>query len=730
LSSTDLLQAAVQRHQSGQYQEAEKRYRQILAKEPNHPDANHLLGLLAYQGRHFNDAIDLISKAIASDGMQAMYHNSLGLALKDTGQAEAGVAAFLRAISLNPNYPEAHNNLALVCLSLGQTTKAIEHFQRTLELAPGNLDAQGNLGNAFLNSGNLDAAIDCFQVLIAAQPHHPQAHCHLGVALQGTGNFEAAMAAYRQAINIDPSHLEAHINLGLALQNLGDIEGAEGCFREALARAPEFAEAHSNLGVVLQQKGLAGDALGHLQKAIELAPEHAKAHANLGTVLIELGDPAAAVDCFTRALDLQPRFPTAHSNLLLARLYLSDTTPADSLRLARQTNHQLQAADPTPHPHPNRPDPDRPLKIGFVSADLRHHAVSSFLESVWSHLNAPEMQIFAYTTSAIEDGMSDRLKKTVTGWRSIAGWAVARQAALISEEQIDILVDLGGHTAHNSLPLFALKPAPVQISWLGYSATTGLDAMDYILGDPWVTPDADADQYAEEIWRLPDSYLCYTPPDIAIETTDTPALHKGHITFGSFNNLSKLTDTTISCWAAILKNVADSRLLVKAKQLNFPACRTQLLARFEAAGISHDRVQLVERSAGVEAHLASYNQMDIALDTFPYAGTTTTAEALWMGVPVLALKGDRFVARVGESLLRNCGLDDWVALSSDELIEKAARFSDDVDALNSLRHGIRHKFRVSPACDAARFAGHMHAALRHMWRIWCKEQAHLSPPDG
>lgn len=720
LAASDLINQAVQHHQSGRLQEAEKLYRQILAEDPAHADANHLLGLLAYQGGFLKEAIALISNAIKTDASQAMFHNSLGLALTGESRFDEAVTCFTHALTRKPDYMEAHNNLAGVYLKTGNYTKAIEHFRRVITLKPGHLEAHGNLGNALKNTGNFEAAATCYRTVIEAAPQHPQAHCNLGTVLQELGQIEDAIASYRQAIHSDASHVESYNNLALALQSLGRLDEAIECLQKALPLQPDFAETHSNLGSALQQQGHPGAALPHLQNAIKQAPNHAKAHSNMGAALIELGHPQKAIAHFEKALELQPQFPTAFSNLLLSQLYLSDTDPVKNRDLARQFAGTINSPVLPIQNHPNSPDPNKLLKIGFVSADLRHHSVSYFLASVWPSLNSDTLQVFAYATSLIEDDMSQQLKNSVSVWRNLAGLSTDKQVETIQKDSIDILIDLGGHTAHNSLQLFARKPAPLQVSWLGYSATTGLDAMDYILCDPWVVPESDNSHYVETPWRLPENYLCFSPPNEQVEITELPALANGYLTFGSFNNLTKLSDATVHCWACLLKALPDSRLLLKAKQLDQPDFKVSLIERFKGEGVEEDQLIFTERTKSLAAHFATYNEIDIALDPFPYGGTTTSAEALWMGVPVLTLKGDRFVGHVGESLLQNINLADWIADSPDDYIEKAVTLSQDLPALMQLCSQLREQFIASPICDAPRFSVHLQKAFRNMWEIYCQ----------
>ncbi len=724
MSLSDVLNQAVHRHQSGQLQAAEKGYRQILAQQPDHADANHLLGLLAYQGGFFQQAVDLISLAIDKDASQAIYHNSLGLALRDLDRTDDAVSSFQRAIVIAPTYTEALNNLAQIHVNRGDDRAAIGCLEQSLAASPQQVDAWGTLGNALMKERRYEEASSCLRKLLALNPEHVGSHCNLGVALQQRGLYDDAISAYKQALLCDPNHIPAHINWGLALQDLHQLDSALERFRCALAIDPKSVDGLSNLGVILQQLNRLEEAKTCLAQALEEQPDHAKSQANMGAVQLQQGYPQTAADHFSRALELQPDFPTALSNLLLTRLYLEQTDRAENLALARQINGMFL---PTARRHHGLSTADRSLRIGFVSGDLRRHAVSCFLESVWTHLNGERLQIYAYATSPTEDEVSERLKSRSHTWRNLAGFSLEDRCTRIADDQIDILVDLAGHTANNNLALFAQKPAPIQVSWLGYSATTGLDAMDYILADPHVLPAGEENQFSETPWRLPESFLCFTPPEWELAICDSPTLAAGHLTFGCFNNLSKLTDQTIACWTGVLRAVPDSRLLLKAKQLGNSAYRSALLRRFERAGLETGRVKLIDRTPGLDAHLTAYNQVDIALDPYPYTGTTTTVEALWMGVPVLTLKGDRFVAHVGESLLSNVGLESWIASSEADLVIKATAFARDPLALNALRHGLRRQLLDSPLCDARGFSEHLEAAFRRMWTIYCQDQSAPAP---
>jgi protein O-GlcNAc transferase len=292
-------------------------------------------------------------------------------------------------------------------------------------------------------------------------------------------------------------------------------------------------------------------------------------------------------------------------------------------------------------------------------------------------------------------------------------------AQRIREDHIDILIDLAGHTGHNRLPLFAWKPAPVQVNWLGYFATTGVAAIDYLIADPWTLPETEEQNFTETIWRLPETRLCFTPPNVSIDVAPLPALERGYVTFGNFNNLAKMNDEVVFLWARILNAIPNSRLTLKTQHFNDPSVQENVFTRFEVHGVK--RVQLIlEGYAPRSDYLAAYNRVDIALDPFPYTGGTTTVEALWMGVPVLTLAGKQFLARQGVGLLMNAGLSDWVASDTEEYLEQAVAQANNLQHLASLRAGLRQQLLSSPVCDAQRFAQHFETALRSMWERWCQ----------
>jgi predicted O-linked N-acetylglucosamine transferase (SPINDLY family) len=362
----------------------------------------------------------------------------------------------------------------------------------------------------------------------------------------------------------------------------------------------------------------------------------------------------------------------------------------------------------------------------LVSGDLRAHPVGYFLEGVLAALAAEaagRLELVAYPSQVRDDPVAQRIRARCHGWHSAVGLSDERLAQRIRDDGIDILIDLSGHTRHHRLPLFAWKPAPVQATWLGYFATTGVAAIDYLIADPWTLPESEEANFTETIWRLPQTRLCFTAPDVKLDVGPLPALRNGYLTFACCNNLTKMTDAVVALWARVLAAVPASRLFLRSPQLGNDAERRRVVARFAACGMGADRL-LLEGVVPRAEYLATYQQVDIALDPFPYPGGTTTAEALWMGVPVLTLAGRSFLSRQGVGLLMNAGLPEWIATDADDYLARAVSHASDLGRLAALRNGLRPQVLASPLFDAPRFARHFEAALRAMWQRWCAQQHH------
>jgi protein O-GlcNAc transferase len=580
-----------------------------------------------------------------------------------------------------------------------------------------------NTGKALFGRGQLDLAAKCYREAIRLEPANPETHFHLGNALFVQGKIDEAGDAYREAIRLKPDYAEAHLNLANVLRPRGKLDEAIAAYRQAIRLVPGYAKAHSNLGVTLQEQGRLTEAVAEGRHAISLQPDLADAHSNLAVALWHQGKLDEAAAAFRRAIAIQPDHARAFSCLLFCLEY-DDSLTDDLFTEHRAFGARFGRPPPERAAYANQPDPERRLRIGYVSPDFRWHSVAFFVEPLLKEHDRRAMEVFCYADVMQPDGATAYLQGFADHWLASAWLSDDALGERIRQDEIDILVDLAGHTANNRLGVFARKPAPVQVTWLGYPNTTGLSAIDYRLVDAVTDPPGEADAAATEtLVRLDGGFLCYGGVDGAAEPKDPPCLTAGAVTFGSFNNPAKLSGATYDAWAALLARLPQSRLLLKGSSFADPDTRALFLARFVDRGVTTDRVELMPRLTGADAHLSAYHQVDIALDPFPYNGATTTCEALWMGVPVVTLRGNRHAGRVGASLLTQVGLTELITNSVEEYIETAIALARDPTRLASLRQSLRPRMTASPLCDSRAFARKMEAAFRTMWRRWCEAPA-------
>jgi protein O-GlcNAc transferase len=689
---------------------------QAIALLPRDAELPSNLGALLSDAGRLEEAIDSYRRALAIQPGFADAHGNLGVALTRLGRHAEAVASLQRALQLKPAFAEAHNNLANALMGLERTGEALLHYEHALALRPGFAQARRGHGNALRDLGRLEDAAASYRLALALNEDDAQVHANLAACEQQLGRCDAAVASYRRALALKPGAPEWHFNLGAALQQSGQGEAAIASLRQALALEPGALAILNTLGNALMRAGQPEEALAQYRRAIVLAPADTQARHNLARALKQLGRFDEALDQFRQVLAAAPDDFAARSDLLFVQNYMDCRSDAALLDDARAFGALATARA---RPYDAWPRSDRTaLRVGLVSGDLREHPVGYFAQSVFAALAAGaqgRVELFVYANASADDAVTRRIQACCQAWRSIDGIDDETAAAQVHADGIDILVDLAGHTANNRLPLFAWRPAPVQVSWLGYCASTGMAEIDHVLADPWIAPPGAEAQYVEHVWRLPDTFLCFTPPDLAIEVAPLPALAAGgRITFGSFNNLSKLNAAVIALWSRVLAAVPGSRLFLKAPQLGAPSNRFTITEQFRTHGIDAARL-LLEGSSPRADYLAAYHRVDIALDPFPYPGGTTSVEGLWMGVPVLSLAGRRALGRQGASILRNLGLEEWIADDADDFIARAARYAADPAALALLRAGLRSRLESSPLCDAPRFAGHLMAALHAMW---------------
>jgi protein O-GlcNAc transferase len=704
----------------GRLDEAEASYRRALEIKPDFAEAHSNLGVTLQDLGRLGEAEASYREAIALKPDYAEAHSNLGNTLKELGRLDEAEASYRRAIVLKPDYAVAYNNLGNTVKELGRLDEAEASYRQAIFLKPDFAEAHNNLGNTVKELGRLDEAAASLREAIALKPDYALAHSNLGVTLQDLGCLGEAEASYRQAIALKPDFAEVHSNLGNTLKELGRLGEAEASYREAIALKPDYAEGHSNLGVALKELGRLEEAEASCRQAIALKPDFVEGHSNLGVVLQELGRLDEAEASCRQATTLNPDFPGVRSSLLFILNYVAGRDCA--VRLEEARNYGLLVSAQAKErftawrccKKPSR------LRVGLVSGDLGNHPVGFFLESILAQLNPASIELRAYPTINRSDDLTDRIRPRFHSWKPLVGLSDEAAARLVHSDGVHILLDLAGHTAHNRLPLFAWKPAPVQATWLGYFATTGLAEMDYLLADEVGVPQTHREHFTETVWYLPDTRLCFSPPDIDLAVADLPALKTGHITFGCFQNRAKIGDEVLAVWGKILNALPCARLRLQSKQLGDQRVVKQFVQSLRHHGIDPTRVSLYGDMSR-NSYLAAHAEVDMILDTFPFPGGTTSCEGLWMGVPTLTLLGDRLISRQGASLLMAAGLSEWIAASETDYVAKAIAIAGDLPKLAALRAGLRQQVLASPLLDASRFARHFEEALWGMWRKWCEK---------
>lgn len=620
-------------------------------------------------------------------------------------------------------------------------------------------DEMASNARALRDAGNWQAAIAHYQRALEFQPQDAALFCEMGDCYRRIGDTRRAIEAFERAIALDPDHVSAYrggadtalaqaarpgmpnkaaadfrkfaamylVALGRRLwqRKAGEIEAS---FREAIALDNKNAAAYDGLGEFLEATGRSGEAERALRRAIALDPNLISAHVTLGNALLSLGRNEEMEAAYRRALAIDPNLREVRESLrsvsLLNMLYLSEATPAQIYQRHREWGDSVAGEArknyPPPMPFSNSRDPERRLRVAYLSPDFRYHAVSFFFEPLLAHHDSRAIAAYCYAEVDNPDIVTSTLQRMGGIWRNTVGLDNATLRAQLRADEIDIAIDLAGHTRHGRLNAFSVKPAPVTATWLGYPATTGLSTIDWRITDARADPPGQERFHTEKLLHLPNTFICYhfygtvTPP-----VAPPPAIARGSITFGSFNNPLKLSPPAIAAWSRILDAVPGSRLVLKSFRFVDPSLRADFLERFAAHGILAERIELRAPQPGMIDHLNSYAEIDIALDPFPYNGTTTTCEAMWMGVPMISLIGDHHAARIGFDLLSQVGIVEFAASDIEHYIATAVALAGDLPQLTRLRQELRGRMSASPLCDAPRFARAFEDGLRRMWREWC-----------
>ncbi len=744
---------ATKAQQAGNVGEAEQLYRAILAFDPAYAEALHGLGTLAHHLGRSDVAAGLIGQALVQRN-DPMFHNNLGVALAALGKFTDAIAAHRRALELKPAYPEAFNALGNAQSKLGNLDEAIASYRQALALRLAYTDARSNLGKALRDKGELAAAEEAYEQVLERAPDCAEAHNNLGIVYRAQGRLDEAVASFDRALACRPAYAEAYNNQGNVFVAQEDYKKALESFELALTFKPDFSEALTGYGHVLQVFGntdvamaswrravsiepqcfealsflgrqysreyMPSEAIDVYEKALAIRPDSAETHSNIGTALLIAGRPEEALAAYERAIELAPDWPVARSNRIMAMQYVASQSIADILAAARDFGAMFDRPDPTPFD--NALSVDRRLRIGYVSGDFIRHPVGLFLAPALDAHDTNAVETFCYSNNSKSDEVTEALRRSAHHWREIAKLSDFEAADLIRRDGIDILVDLSGHTDTNRLPLFGLKPAPVQAAWIGYFGTTGMATIDYVLLDPISAPAGAESGYSESVVRLPYGRFAVKAPDYAPDLVDPPCVPHGFVTFGSFNNVAKVGPDVIRVWAEILRANPEARLILKWMSLHEDGLRRRLLDAFAEAGVSPDRIELRGPSSHRDS-MSEYGDIDIALDPFPFSGGLTTCDALWMGVPVVTLPGERLASRQTFSFLRQMGMDEGlVARSPEDYVALASALAADPARLRDLRQELRPAMAGAPFYDGAKFAAALEDAFRQMWRHHCSDE--------
>jgi protein O-GlcNAc transferase len=735
--------------EQGRHADAVLPLRRATELDPQSVDAHYLLGSSRGECGDLRGAIDSHTAAIQLKPDFSLCRLSLCRLLASTGEIDMAKEVIASGIAQYPNIPDFHLYIGNLLITERKVADAIDAFENALALEPNHRQAMLGLASALHLKGDFHAALTNFERAISLDPADPTAHCSLAATLQALGMNESAILHYRTAVALRPEYAEAHCDLASALRGQGMLDEAVAHYRLAISIRPEFADALSNLGMTLQSKGRLVEALellrralsidqGHAaahnnlgnvfhemdrldesvacyEQALRIAPDHLEARGNLGGVLQEQGHLGPAIESYKKAIALKPDFMGAQSNLLFTVNYHPDFSAEEVFEHYRDYNRRIGiplgmgATD-----HENDRGGSRRLKVGYVSPDFREHSIRHFLEPLMAHHDHRVVEVYAYAEVAKEDFVTGRLRSYADQWVPTLGMTDEAMASRIRSDRIDVLVDLAGHTAGNRLRVFARKPAPVSISWLGYGYTTGLSAIDYLLTDEVGAPPGSEHLFAEQPWRLSTPGYAFRPSEGMGQVSALPAAERGFVTFGTLTRAVRINHRTIRVWAQILERVPGSRLVVDSKSYQDAGMRASLIEKFAAHGVDADRLVLGFHSPPWDV----LRWLDIGLDCFPHNSGTTLFETIYMGVPFVTLADRPSVGRLGSSILHGLGHPEWIAHTEEEYVDIAVALASDLGALADLRGRLRAEMDASPLRNEVGFARKAEAAYREMFNIW------------
>lgn len=708
-----------------QFQSAQSSYRQALTLEPGAADIHRKLGDVHVALNRPDAALQSYAAALEMDPENAMAHGGMGNVLFRLDRNAQAAASYRSATALPTANAAHYHGLGRSLHALGATAEAESAYRQSIALDASLAAPMLHYADLLRETRRKEPAIAIYQAALLLEPNNIDALNNLGMALQEDGQLEAALASFRQVALLAPDNPVTHSNIAAALNDMGQREAALESCRRAVKLGPKSTAAHVNLGTCLMEMGRLSEAVNSFETVVKLDPHHRRAYVNISDALSRLGRIDQAIVHCRKALKINPDWDELHSNLLFYLTHSQDidaaTLFAEHLKYAEHFEAPLRASWPQ---HTNVRDPERTLRIGFVSADLYNHPVANFITPILECLSqSRQVEIVAYANSFHDDHVSRHLHGLFAVWRQVEKLSHAELAQLITSDTIDILIDLSGHTGFNRLPTFARKPAPLQLSWIGYPGTTGLQAMDYFLTDRYFSPPGELDdQFTEKLVRLP-ATAPFLPSPEAPAISPAPAIENGYITFGSFNRAGKLSRGTIARWSKLMRMVPDARMVLAA----MPNKQTSDMIRswFTREGIDANRLTF-HGYTNMPDYLALHAQVDLCLDTYPYTSGTTGLHAMWMGVPTLTLVGPTLPGHVTSAILSQAGLNDFITYQEEDFLKTGQAFANDFSLFADLRPGMRDRMQNSGNGQITLIAEGLESVLRKMWQRWCAKLPAIS----
>lgn len=716
LASSRLLENGQQAYQRGQFSAAIELLRQLLESDPTNGNAWHVLGLSLHASRQTSEAIDCLQYAMRFCPDDPEILSNTAAILHTAGEMNLAQQLLETTTAKHPEHTGAAINLASVYLDQDNIVEAEKHLLHALELSPNSLTAGMNLGNVWMRQNRVADAERQFRMLARQHPLATNLRVNWAESLRRIGDFENAVQVLSDVVGEESFSLTAAITMGRCLIELGRCNEARDILEQARQAWPDSAKVLHYLGQTEFAQGNLPGAETALRQAVKLAPEDGYVRSRLGITLLELGKRADAVEQLRKAIEINPLDATSHSFLMFT-LSGDESVAPQALFESHLKWGQLHGRVPPNAQRLTKRSSDfssnRRLRIGYMSPDFCHHAVSLFFEPVLGQHSPKAVETFCYSETQKPDGVTERLKNASDHWRVTRGKSDFQVAEQIAEDKIDILVDLAGHTANNRLLVLPFRAAPIQMTWLGYPNTTGLDCVDYRITCATQNPIDQPSYHSEQLIRMPHGSFCFSSPSFSTSSNALPALQNGYLTFGSLHRPSKISSKTYDLWATVMREFSDSRMLMY--NTRFKAETKQVaLHEFEKRGINCQRIE-VRNSTPQFDYLEAYHEIDIALDVTPWAGATTTLGAIWMGVPVAAVDGARRSARSTVAIVNAMGQPDWAAKTEAQFVQVVRDLSADLQLLNQIRQRLRGRLQTT-ILNAKRFTRKLENEYRTAWQ--------------